>query len=550
MTADEACGAGPAGPDRARRIVGARRGAAGPRLPRRRSDRPRRRRRVRRPRCRRRPARGVDRRAGRRALPAAPARRRGPLRVGGRAALVEAVPVPPAQPAVERRARDDGFDRRRAPGPTTAPYAFVGVRGRATCTPSPSRTACSSGAPASRPVYAANRRRAFVVVVNCGEPGGTCFCVSMGTGPRATVGFDLALTELLDGEHHEFLVERHSRRGVECSRRLPAGQPARPTCEPPRTSSSGAAARMGREMDTDRHPAAPRREPRAPALGRRGQPMPDVRQLHAGVPDVLLPTASRTPPTSPGRRPSDGGAGTRASRSTTPTCTAGSVRSSTRSRYRQWLTHKLGTWFDQFGTPAASAAGAASPGARSASTSPRRSRCDPRRPGRVAQAEGAVKTMQTIDDLLARAPVLRRARRPSTRPHRRVRHERALPGRRRTCSARSGAADTSTCCATGRVAIEIPRPQRGAIVVATLGAGEVLGWSWLVPPYRWTFDARAVEPDDERSRSTACACAASAKTTPRLGYGLMQRFAQRDRSASAGGAAPAPRPLRACPSAE
>jgi hypothetical protein len=46
--------------------------------------------------------------------------------------------------------------------------------------------------------YAARRRDAFVVAVNCFEPGGTCFCVSMGTGPRADAGYDLALTEILD----------------------------------------------------------------------------------------------------------------------------------------------------------------------------------------------------------------------------------------------------------------------------------------------------------------------------------------------------------------
>jgi hypothetical protein len=38
------------------------------------------------------------------------------------------------------------------------------------------------------------------------------------------------------------------------------------------------------------------------------------------------------------------------------------------------------------------------------------------------------------------------------------------------------------------------RPNGGAMTVLTVGAGEVLGWSWLVPPYRWNFDARALEP--------------------------------------------------------
>ena len=54
--------------------------------------------------------------------------------------------------------------------------------------------------------YEARRRDAFIVAVNCSKAGNTCFCVSMDTGPRAKSGYDLALTELLEGEHR-FLVE-------------------------------------------------------------------------------------------------------------------------------------------------------------------------------------------------------------------------------------------------------------------------------------------------------------------------------------------------------
>ena len=77
--------------------------------------------------------------------------------------------------------------------------------------------------------YALRREGTFVVVVNCGEPGGTCFCTSMGTGPRAESGFDLALTELTEGEHR-FLVEVGSDRGREILARLPvsAGDGRRP----------------------------------------------------------------------------------------------------------------------------------------------------------------------------------------------------------------------------------------------------------------------------------------------------------------------------------
>src|SRR5262249_42594491 len=48
------------------------------------------------------------------------------------------------------------------------------------------------------PCYTSRRNRAFIVAVNCGQAGGTCFCVSMNTGPKATAGFDLALTEVLE----------------------------------------------------------------------------------------------------------------------------------------------------------------------------------------------------------------------------------------------------------------------------------------------------------------------------------------------------------------
>ena len=68
----------------------------------------------------------------------------------------------------------------------------------ASCTRLPFRTGCFQG-PYPDLAYAMRRQDAFIVAVNCGQAGGTCFCVSMQTGPQATAGFDLALTELLDG---------------------------------------------------------------------------------------------------------------------------------------------------------------------------------------------------------------------------------------------------------------------------------------------------------------------------------------------------------------
>ena len=72
------------------------------------------------------------------------------------------------------------------------------------------------------PDYEARRRDAFIVAVNCGKAGGTCFCVSMGTGPKADTGFDLALTELFEDEGpHRFLVEVGSEHGAEVLAELP-----------------------------------------------------------------------------------------------------------------------------------------------------------------------------------------------------------------------------------------------------------------------------------------------------------------------------------------
>src|SRR5665647_2763240 len=63
--------------------------------------------------------------------------------------------------------------------------------------------------------YVARREATFIVALTCSDPGGTCFCVSMGTGPVPDEGFDLALTELLDQDGHRFLVVPGSGRGQE-----------------------------------------------------------------------------------------------------------------------------------------------------------------------------------------------------------------------------------------------------------------------------------------------------------------------------------------------
>lgn len=77
----------------------------------------------------------------------------------------------------------------------------------------------------------------------------------------------------------------------------------------------------------------------------------------------------------------------------------------------------------------------------------------------------------------------------------------------------------------GKVALQVFVPQQGALTVETIEAGEVLGWSWLFPPHRWQFDARAIELTraiafDGQCLRTKC------DEDHDLGYQLMQRFAQ------------------------
>src|SRR5207253_1897746 len=65
------------------------------------------------------------------------------------------------------------------------------------------------------PTYQSRRKDLFIVALNCGHAGGTCFCVSMHTGPKATFGFDLALTEVLDANRHYFVVQVGTEMGAE-----------------------------------------------------------------------------------------------------------------------------------------------------------------------------------------------------------------------------------------------------------------------------------------------------------------------------------------------
>ncbi len=82
-------------------------------------------------------------------------------------------------------------------------------------------------------------------------------------------------------------------------------------------------------------------------------------------------------------------------------------------------------------------------------------------------------------------------------------------------------ADTFYVVRHGRVAVEARTPT-GSVVIDTTEEGEVLGWSWLVPPYRWTFDARAVG-DVRAVRFDGACLRGKCEDDPELGYAFLQR---------------------------
>ena len=77
----------------------------------------------------------------------------------------------------------------------------------------------------------------------------------------------------------------------------------------------------------------------------------------------------------------------------------------------------------------------------------------------------------------------------------------------------------------GRVSLEAFDPARGAVTIETIGDGEVLGWSWLFPPYRWHFDARAIGLVRATRFDAAC-LREKCEQDSSFGYDLMSRFAQ------------------------
>lgn len=203
------------------------------------------------------------------------------------------------------------------------------------------------------PAYRARREGAFIVAVNCARASASCFCASMDAGPRARPGYDLALTELVDGGHR-FLVEPGTERGGELLSALPATAAGEPDREQADAVVRATEASLVRSM-----PSGIRETLRAAAASPRWDDVAS-RCLACTNCTLVCPTCFCTAVEDTTDLV---GTAERARRWDSCFTAAhsylhgGSVHAGTASRYRQWMTHKLSTWFDQFDTPGCTGCG-------------------------------------------------------------------------------------------------------------------------------------------------------------------------------------------------
>jgi ferredoxin len=230
----------------------------------------------------------------------------------------------------------------------TPPYAFIGVR------------SCDLNAMAVQdkvyhtqrytdPYYSGIRQKAFIAAVNCTHPGGTCFCASMGTGPEAASGFDVALTEVATESEHYFLADVGSDNGAHILQKVPW----QPAGDRHRNAASRllqkAASQMGRSLETsllrsifDEHFDDSHWEEVA------------KRCLTCGNCTMVCPTCFCC--NIEDCNSLDGAQAERWRR--WDSCFSkefsyihgGSIRFSEKARFRQWVIHKMVTWKDQFQT--------------------------------------------------------------------------------------------------------------------------------------------------------------------------------------------------------
>ena len=199
------------------------------------------------------------------------------------------------------------------------------------------------------PTYQSRRNNLCIIAINCGQAGGTCFCTSMGTGPKVTADFDLALTEVLGKDRHYFVVEIGTQLGLELMQSTSHREASPDDIQKAEDIVASTAEHMGRSMDTTNIKDLLYRN-----LDHQRWDDVASRCLTCSNCTMVCPTCFCTTVEDVTDL-----TGEQAERwRKWDSCFTmdfsyiygGSIRTSTKSRYRQWMTHKLASWIDQFGT--------------------------------------------------------------------------------------------------------------------------------------------------------------------------------------------------------
>jgi len=231
--------------------------------------------------------------------------------------------------------------------PETQKYALIGVR------------ACElhaiavldkvfAGGPYVDPEYKARRANVFIACANCTQAGGTCFCASMKTGPKATSGYDLALTEVLEGANHYFVVAVGSQRGAEVMAAVPHRDASERDRETADRIVAEASSHMGRSIDTSGLKDLLYRNYENAHWDNIAKRCMTCANCTMVCPTCFCTTVEDTTDL-PGEQAERWRKWDSCFAMDFSYIHGGSVRMTPRSRYRQWMTHKLAAWIDQFG---------------------------------------------------------------------------------------------------------------------------------------------------------------------------------------------------------
>lgn len=251
---------------------------------------------------------------------------------------------PPEQKICTMDATDDGFTV-NSETPAEPARVFFGVRACDLSAIHLLDRVFDNGAFADTG-YEKRRAASLIVAVNCGRAGATCFCTSMNAGPKAETGYDIAMTEIADDGY--FVVDAGSPAGEDILDQLGLAEASVQEIEAADARVASAAANMGREMISDAAEVL-RRNLGSPQWDRIAERCLNCANCTMACPTCFCSTVEDTTDLS--------GAHAERWRQWDSCFTldfsymhGGGLRRSGGARYRQWMTHKLAHWHDQFGS--------------------------------------------------------------------------------------------------------------------------------------------------------------------------------------------------------